>query len=170
MTPMSSIRRALLVTAWLAALTAPALAHDYTVGDLHIDHPWARATVAGQRAGGAFLTIDNRGRSDDRLLRVQAPADRASSAELHSMRQEGDVMRMREVGSIDIPAGQTVKLQPGGLHIMLMGLKAPLQAGDKFPLVLTFEKAGSVTVEVLVQAVNAAADKRDTHGGGHHKH
>lgn len=160
-------RRTLLIAAGTLAVSA--LAHDYRVGDLVIDHPWARATVPGQKAGGAFLKIENRGRSADRLLSAAAPAERVGRTELHSMRMEGNVMRMREIAAIDIPAGQTVALEPGGLHLMLLGLTSPLKAGEKLPLVLTFEKAGTVTVQVHVEAVSAAPAKH--HGdGAHHRH
>jgi copper(I)-binding protein len=162
-------RRAVLMAASALSIALPATAHDYRVGDLAIDHPWARATVPGQKAGGAFLKIENRGTTADRLLSAAAPTDRVASTELHSMRMEGNIMRMREVAAIDLPAGQTVALEPGGLHIMFMGLKSPLKAGEKLPLVLTFEKAGTVTVEVHVEAVSAAPAKN--HGdGGHHRH
>lgn len=167
MNVLTLLRRAV----WIAAstLAVSALAHDYRVGDLVIDHPWARATVPGQKAGGAFLKIENRGSSADRLLSAAAPAERAARTELHSMRMEGNVMRMREVAAIDIPAGQTVTLEPGGLHIMFMGLTSALQAGEKIPLVLTFEKAGQVTVQVHVEAVNNTPAKGHD-AAGHHKH
>ncbi|MFN3416959.1 MAG: copper chaperone PCu(A)C [Caldimonas sp.] len=160
-------RRALLIAA--CAVAAPALAHDYRVGDLVIDHPWARATVPGQKAGGAFLTIENRGGQADRLLSAAAPTERVGRTEMHSMRMEGNVMRMREIDAIDIPAGQTVTLKPGGLHLMFMGLTAPLKAGEKLPVVLTFERSGTITVEVHVQAASAASAKNPD-GDSHHKH
>jgi copper(I)-binding protein len=160
-------RRVFLVLASTLAMSATA--HDFRVKDLVINHPWARATVPGQKAGGAFLTIENRGTQNDRLLSAKAPADRVGHTELHTMSMEGNVMRMREVAAIEVPAGQTVKLEPGGLHLMLMGLSSPLKAGEKLPVVLTFEKAGEVTVEVRVEAVSSAPAKG--HGSGaQHKH
>jgi periplasmic copper chaperone A len=108
---------------------------------------WARATVPGQDMGGAFLRIVG-GRSDDRLLGASSPL--AMAVELHSMRMEGDVMRMRAVESIAVPAGKTVALSPGGFHLMLMGLNEPLKAGMRLPLTLHFEKAGDVPVEAQV--------------------
>jgi copper(I)-binding protein len=131
-------------------------AHSFELGALSIGHPYARATVAGQAAGGAFLTIENRG-ADDRL--VSASAEVSKVVELHTMSMDGDVMRMRQLDSIPLPAGKAVALKPGALHIMLIGLKAPLKAGDKFPLKLKFEKAGEVTVEVNVEAAGASHDK-----------
>ncbi len=108
---------------------------------------WARATVPGQDMGGAFLRIVG-GSAPDRLLGASSPL--AMAVELHSMRMEGDVMRMRAVEFIDVPAGQTVALSPGGFHLMLMGLDAPLTVGMRLPLVLRFEKAGEVPVQAEV--------------------
>jgi periplasmic copper chaperone A len=132
--------------AFTAAFTAlPSIAQ----ADLQILHAWARPTVAGQAAGGGFLTLRGAAAAD-RLVGAAAPAV-AERVELHSMRMEGDVMRMREVSAIDVPAGQTVELKPGGLHLMFMGLKAPLKEGDSVPLTLRFEKAGEKTVQLRVQ-------------------
>lgn len=121
---------------------------------------WARPTVEGQRAGGGFVTITG-GSADDRL--VAAKADVSATLELHAMFMEGDIMKMRRVEAIDVPAGKTIQLEPGGLHVMFMGLKAPLQAGTTFPMTLQFEKAGAVTTQVTVSA-------RAPAGGGHDKH
>ena len=134
-----------------ALLTASVCAHarDFKLGAIAIGHPYARATVPGQPTGGGFLKLENKG-DTDRLL--SASASVSGSVELHTMSMDGDVMRMRQLDAIDLPAGKTVELKPGGLHIMFMGLKAPLKAGDSFPLKLKFEKAGEVTVEVKVEA------------------
>jgi len=142
--------KTLLAIATLA-LTFGANAHEFKLGDIRIGHPYARATVPGQ-TGGAFLKLDNAG-ADDKLLSAQT--ELASRTELHSMAMEGDVMRMRQVDAIALPTGKTVELKPGGLHLMLFGLKAPLKSGDKFPLTLRFEKAGEVTVTVNVEAAGA---------------
>lgn len=137
----------------LASAFAPAHAHEFTLGKLRIEHPYARATAPGQPVGGAFMTIVNGG-VDDRLLSVSAT--NAKSVELHMMKMEGDVMHMRQVDGIALPAGKTVELKPGGYHVMFIGLKAPLKAGDSFPATLKFEKAGEVTVSVKVEAPGAA--------------
>lgn len=134
-----------------ALACTPAMAHDYQVGPIRIDHPWARATVPGQQAGGAFLKLQNSGSTPDKLISVST--DIAKSAELHSMALEANVMRMRQINALDIPAGQTIELKPGSLHIMLTGLNAPLKVGDSVPLKLKFEKAGEVTVQVKVEAL-----------------
>jgi copper(I)-binding protein len=140
-----------LIAAAALALASFAHAHEFKLGAIKIGHPYARATVAGQ-PGGAFLKLDNAG-ADDRLLSAQT--ELASRAELHTMAMEGDVMRMRQVDAIALPSGKTVELKPGGMHLMLFGLKEPLKSGDKFPLTLRFEKAGEVTVTVNVEAAGA---------------
>ena len=137
------IRNRATLAALLLAAAASALAQ------VKVEQPWARPTVEGQMAGGAFLKIQNVGGAD-RLLSASSSA--AGMVQLHSMAMEGDVMKMREVEAIDLPAGKTVELKPGGLHLMLMGLKSPLKEGSKVPLTLKFEKAGEVKVEVPVAA------------------
>ena len=140
----------------LTVASFAASAHEFKIGDIKIGHPYARTTATGQASGGGYLKLENKG-ADDKLL--SASTDVAASVELHSMSMEGDVMRMRQLDSIALPQGKTVDLKPGALHLMLVGLKAPLKDGDKFPLKLKFEKAGEVTVTVNVEA-----------GGGELKH
>ncbi len=143
-----------LATLGLTALAAQA--HSFKLGAIDIGHPHARATAPGQPSGGGYLTLSNAG-ANDRLLSVSANVSK--SVELHSMSMEGDVMRMRQVEAIELPAGKAVELKPGGLHIMFIGLKAPLKQGDTFPLKLKFEKAGEVTVQVNVEAAGTTHDK-----------
>lgn len=120
-----------------------------------VEAAWARPTVSGQSGGGGFLKITG-GSANDRLL--SASAGVSKMAELHTMEMDGDVMRMRPVDGIAIPAGATVELKPGGSHVMFMGLTQTLKAGARFPLTLRFEKAGEVKVDMLValQAPSAA--------------
>ena len=143
-----SIQRLIAITA-LAFATLGAAAHGFKVGAIDIGHPFARPTNAGQQVGAGYLKLVNQGAAD-RLMSASSPA--AASVEMHTMAMEGDVMKMRQVDAIDLPAGQTVELKPGGYHLMLMGLKAPLKAGDKLPLTLKFEKAGAVLVTVNVES------------------
>lgn len=141
----------------IAALTtgATAHAHDYTVGALRIAHPQARPTIPGQPTGAAYLTIENKGRTADRLAAVSSPV--AKAVEIHTMTMEGNVMRMREVAGIELQPATTVSMEPGaGYHLMLTGLRQPLKPGDKFPLTLTFEKAGKTEVTVWVENQGAA--------------
>ncbi len=133
------------------ALAAPlSQAHGYEAGSLYIGHPWARPTVVGQKTGGGYLKLDNRGTQEDRLLGASAEGV-AGSVEMHSMTMEGDVMRMRKLRHVALPPGAAVAFEPGGYHLMLMGLKAPLLVGSKFPLKLKFQRAGEVTVQVNVE-------------------
>lgn len=136
--------------------TAPVAAHEYELGPLKIDHPWARATLPGQSVGGAYLSVHNRGSAPDRLLGASTPA--AALVEVHEMRMEGDLMRMRELPALDLPAGKQVKLSPGGLHLMLMELKRPLKVGDRLALRLRFEKAGEVELTLHVENPVASPD------------
>lgn len=146
-----------------ALLFAPAaFAHDYTLGPLTIDHPWARASVAAN--GAAYMTISTSGPEPDELVAAASPV--AGKVELHTHVMEGDVMRMRPVKAIDVNVGEPAVLRPGGLHVMLIGLKAPLQEGETFPLTLRFERAGEITVDVAVQAVGAGLPEHM----GDHKH
>ena len=142
----------------LAALFADA--HQFKLGAITIGHPYARATAAGQPIGSGYLSFANAGPAD-KLVAISA--DVSKSVELHTMTMEGDVMRMRQVDAIELAPGQTVELKPGGYHVMFVGLKAPLKAGDKFPAKLKFEKAGEVEVTFNVEAPAAA-------GAAEHKH
>lgn len=131
------------------AISISAYAQEYDLGSLHISHPYARATVPGQPGGGAFLSIENKGKEVDKLIGVSSSV--AKSTEIHTMSMDGNVMKMREVGEIDLPPASTVDMKPGhGYHIMLIGLNRPLKTGDKFPLTLTFRKAGKIEVSVVV--------------------
>ncbi len=133
------------------ALT-PALA-DVMSGDLTISGAFARASAGKAKAGGAFMMIKNKGDAD-RL--VSASSDVAARTELHTHIKDGDVMRMREVkDGIPVHAKGEVALKPGGYHVMFMKLHKPLKTGEKFPVELTFEKAGKVTVEIKVGKVGA---------------
>ena len=134
----------------LCLLSAGAMAHEFKLGDLKIGHPWSRAMPESSPTGGVYLLLSNRGKTADKLLSASTP--RAAKAELHTHINDNGVMRMREVaGGVEVAAGQQVKFAPGSYHVMLMGLKQPLRAGDHFPLTLRFEKAGSVTVDVAVE-------------------
>ena len=117
-------------------------------GDIEIENPWARASAGMAGAGAAFMDIKNTGAAD-RV--VGASAGVSKSVELHTHIRDGDVMKMRRVDAIDVPADGVAHLQPGGLHVMFIGLEAPLVEGESFPLTLTFENAGEVTVEVEVK-------------------
>jgi len=148
--------------AFAAFAAAPAWAHDVTAGSLLISHPHARPSVPGQPTGAAYVAITNRGAAADRLVGASA-ASIADHVELHEMRRDGDVMRMREVEAIELPPGRTVTLEPGGLHLMLVGLKAPLAVGQRFELTLTFRRAGRVQVDAFVDPVAEMPMQHSSH-------
>ena len=133
---------------------------EFAVGALRVSGPMAFSTPPAARNGAAYMTLKNQGASADRLIAARSPA--ASRIELHTTLREGGVMRMRELPAIDIPAGGTVKLERGGMHVMLIDLSQPLKAGAGFPLTLVFETAGTIEVMVAVEPVRGAA--------GHHHH
>ncbi len=152
------ITRRLALTALAAALAVPAVAHDYKLGMLEISHPWTRVTPATAQSGGGFLTITNKGTTADRLIAARSTV--SGKVEVHEMKMDGNVMRMRELEKgLEIPAGATVMLKPGGYHIMFMGLKAPLAKDAKVPVTLVFEKAGSIDIVLDVEALGAAAPR-----------
>ena len=139
----------------LCAITGVALAHDVKLGDLTIEQAWSRATPNGAQVAAGYIEIVNNGNDDDRL--VAANSDIAGMAGLHEMSMDSNgVMKMGEVkGGIEIPAHKTVKLEPHGFHIMFMDLKRGLKQGEKFPVELTFEKAGKTTVDFVVGTIDA---------------
>lgn len=139
---------------------------------VQVQDAWARATVANQSATGAFMKLT--APAATRLVEARSPL--AGIVEVHEMKLEGDVMRMRAVSALPLPAGQTVELKPGGYHVMLMDLKGPVKAGDALPLTLVFEGADG---KRFTQDVNATARALAApapaggHGSGHgagHKH
>jgi copper(I)-binding protein len=126
---------------------ALALGAAVSAAQVKVEGAWARPTVPGQQAGGGYLTLTSP--VADRLVGGSTPA--AQRFELHTMAMKGDVMEMREVeGGVDLPAGRKVEFKPGGLHVMFMGLKAPLKVGTKVPVTLRFQKAGELKVEFEV--------------------
>lgn len=124
------------------------------VGDLEVSVPWSRATPPQAPVAGGFLTIRNRGGTDDRLLAVESAA--AARVEIHEVRHEGEVAKMREVtAGLPLPAGATVVLKPGGYHLMFIDPVEPFTAGRQVPAVLVFERAGRLEVAFEVRPVGA---------------
>ena len=153
---MKPVLQFLAFATLLTLLGAPAQAQEVKAGDLVITQPWSRATPGGAKIAGGFLTIENKGAAPDRLTAVSG--DVAGKVEIHEMAMNNGVMTMRPLDKgLAIEPGKTVKLAPGGLHLMLMDLKSPLKQGDKVPLTLDFEKAGKVAVSLDVQGVGAQA-------------
>lgn len=156
------VRVLLLLLALMAAVpiaARPAVAHEYRLGDLAIVHPWARASAEGAENGAAYLDVINRGVAPDRLVGASGPI--SAGAELHRHASSNGILKMEPVGAIELPPGDHVVLQPGGLHIMLTGLAGPLVEGGSFPLTLIFEKAGRIDVSVTIASV---ATMHTTHG------
>lgn len=159
------MKRQIITAATLFALCLSGAAFAQG-GGLKIDNPWARATAPGAAVGGGYLTVHNTGAAADRLVGASSPA--AERMELHEMSMEKDVMRMREVKALEVPAGGRLELKPGGYHLMFMQLKAPLKEGGKVPVTLRFEKAGELKVELSVQSMGAGAGGHGSgHGSGH---
>jgi copper(I)-binding protein len=144
-----------MIAAVLAALAVlPAQAADVTVGSLKISAPWARATPKGASVGGGYMTITNTGTEPDRL--VGGSTDIAKSFQVHEMKMDGGVMKMRELaGGLEIKPGQTVTLDPSGYHVMFVGLKDQLKQGGHFKATLQFAKAGKVDVDFAVEGIGA---------------
>ena len=156
--------KSLFALTLLAGSTLLASAHEFKVGDLLIGHPWSRATPGGAKIGGGYLTIENKGAAPDRL--VGASADVAGKIEVHEMTMNNGVMTMRPLDKgLAIEPGKTVKLAPGGYHLMMFDLKGPFKQGEKVPVTLQFEKAGKVNVSLDVQGVGAQAPGGESSGG-----
>ena len=138
-----------------SALIGPsARAEDVKAGDLVVSQAWSRATPKGAKVGGSYLTIENKGSAPDKL--IGASADVAGSVQVHEMSMTDGMMKMRQLeNGLTIEPGTSVKLAPGGYHLMMMDLKNPLKQGDKLPITLEFEKAGKVQVTFDVMGVGA---------------
>ena len=134
-------------------------AQNAKVGSVQIENAYTRATVPGQQAAGGFMKIENKGAADQ-LVSASSPV--AGEVQLHEMAMDGNVMKMRQVKDIAVPAGGAVELKPGGLHLMFMNIKAPLTAGETVPVKLKIAKAGEVEVKMPVNAMGAQAA---SHGG-----
>jgi periplasmic copper chaperone A len=138
------------------ACAGAANAHDYRIGSLRIDHPWATATPQGAQVGAGYLKITNEGTQPDRLVTMTSAAARKVAA--HASVKEGDVIKMRPLDKgVEIKPGETVELNPEGMHIMFEGLNAPLVAGERVKATLVFEKAGSIDVEYAVEPLGTKA-------------
>jgi len=156
---------AAVIMLWYFAVTAHA--EGVRAGDLVITQAWSRATPGGAKIGGGYVTIENKGSQPDRL--IGGSADVADRVQLHEMAVSNGVMTMRplEKGLVIAP-GKTVKLAPGGYHLMLVDLKRPLKQGDKLPITLEFEKAGHVKLSFEVQGIGAHGPAAEGHSGEMH--
>lgn len=134
-------------------------------GKITIKSPWARASIG--KNGAAFVTLVNAGNTDDKL--IGATANISRRVELHTHKMDGNIMRMRQVENVPLPAGSTVMLKPGGHHVMFMGLTRELVEGQSFPLTLIFEKAGQMEVSVKIGKMGASGPMGGMKGHGGHK-
>ncbi len=132
--------------------------HDASA--ISLEHPWARASAGPSTTGAAYLTVTDNG-TPDVLTGVSTPV--AATADLHESIDDHGVMKMRPLGQVALDPGKPVTFKPGGYHIMLMGLKAPLKAGESFPLTLTFAHAQPITVNVKVGSASGAAEHEHHH-------
>jgi copper(I)-binding protein len=156
-----------MLAAALVMALAPGLAaaHEFKTGAIEVTHPWSRATPKGAKVAGGFLAITNSGTADDRLVAVESAS--AGRVELHEMRMDDGVMKMRKLADgIALPAGKTVALEPGGLHVMFIEIKAPFAEGASIPATMVFEKAGRLDVTFEVEAAGTMGQGMEGHMGG----
>ena len=160
-----TVRSLLLPVLLVAGFVLASAAMAQSTG-ISIAKPWTRATAPGAAVGGGFATIRNSGKTADRLVGASSPV--SARVELHEMAMDKDIMKMREVKSLIVPAGGVLELKPGGYHMMLINLKAPLKQGDKVPVTLKFEKAGEVKVELAVESLGGNSAGAQGHGAADH--
>src|SRR5712691_719040 len=149
------------VLAAACLLATGAVAQQYKLGSLEIDHPWSRATPKGAKTGAGYVSIKNTGSTPDRLIGGSF-AD-SGKVEVHQMTMDQGVMKMRPVaGGVEIKPGETVELKPdGGLHLMFVGLKQPLKKGEQVAGTLEFEKSGTVQVQYTVEGIGEKSSMPD---------
>lgn len=148
----NSLIASTLFAGLFATMATTSFADGIKVGDLTIEHPAIRATVPGQKVAGGFMMIKNNGKTADRL--VSGSASFSQKVEIHEMAVINEIMRMRELDKgLEIPAGGSVHLKPGGYHVMFIKLKERMMEGETRKAELVFEKAGKVTVEFSVQSI-----------------
>jgi periplasmic copper chaperone A len=149
-----------LALAAACLLATGALAQQYKLGSLEIDHPWSRATPKGAKTGAGYVSIKNTGSTADRLLGGSFVD--AGQVQVHQMTMDQGVMKMRPVaGGVEIKPGETVELKPDGYHLMFIDLKQPLKKGEQVDGALEFEKAGKVQVQFTVESIGATSSKPD---------
>jgi len=145
---------AIAVAGILAVMAGTAVAKDFKAGDIVVSDVWARASASKMmKAGAAFAMLTTTGNEMDRLVAASAPV--SERTELHTHLMENGIMKMRQVQAIEVHPGEPTMLQPGGLHIMFINLRAPLEEGQQIPVTLTFEKAGQVVVTATVMGPGA---------------
>ena len=154
----------LALMALLLAVAPAAFAQAGGTSEINVEQPWARATPAGAMTGAVYMTLANKTDTADRL--TAAASDVAGKVQIHEMAVVNGIMQMRQlVDGLAIPAGGSVTLKPGGYHVMLIGLKKQLIAGQTIPLTLTFAKAGTISITVPIQSIGATQSGKGGMGG-----
>lgn len=148
----------------VCALSAAATSQPDMPGDLSIHRPWSRELPPVAPNGAAYFRVENGGSETVRIVSVSTPI--ADRAELHAHETDGGVMKMRHLHEVEVPAGGEVSFEPGGLHVMLIGLKQPLTAGESYPLTVELDGAGTIEVTVRITGMGTT----DPSGHGEHKH
>ena len=139
----------------LGLAVLPVYAAEFKIGNLTIETPWSRATPGKARSGVVYLTIFNQSNASDKLVSISTPV--ANRAEIHRSQMKDGMMTMQPFGSLTLRPGSSILLRPGGLHVMLIGRKAPLKLGGSFDMTLRFEKSGSLTIKVDIEKIGARA-------------
>ena len=160
-TPMMALTL-LAIAAAPGSMLSPAFASEITHGALKIENPWVRTTIPGRPAAG-YMVVRNAGDADDAIVSASAPD--AERVELHTHLMENDVMKMRPVEKIDVPAGGSAELKSGGLHLMIFGVTESLKDGNSLPVTVVFEKAGPVKIDFKVKTIAGGNATRGSHSG-----
>jgi len=147
------VSRAVVCFGTAMLLSSQVFAQSGKVDAVSVSDAYTRATAPGQQVAGGFMKIENKGNAPDQLLSASSPA--AGEVQLHEMAMDGNVMKMRQVKDIAVPANGSVELKPGGFHLMFLNLKGPFVAGESVPVKLKFAKAGDVEVKFPVNAPGA---------------
>jgi copper(I)-binding protein len=143
------VKRFLIALAATLLWSSAAPAHEYEIGKILIAHPWSRPTAPGISMGVAYFSLQNRGSTEDVLLSASTPV--ALRVEIHQTTINEGMARMRPLAQVTLPPGKTVKVEPGGIHLMLVGLKQALESGKQVQLTLQFRDAGSITVMLNIE-------------------
>ncbi len=149
------LKTVLIAAAALASMTAGALAEDYKVGKVMIGAPWARVTLQN-RPAAAYMKLHNMGDAADMIVAASSPL--AERVEMHTHTMKDGVMKMRQVEGIELPSKGHTELKPGGLHLMIFGLKRMVKKGEMIPITLTLKTAGEVEIKAMVGSKAGAMD------------
>jgi copper(I)-binding protein len=159
--------KAILLAVVIAFAASAVSAHDYKAGSIEIQHPWARATPKGASVAGGYMKLINTGTTPDRL--IGGTNANSEKFEIHQMSMDNGVMKMRPLSNgVEIKPGESVEFKPGSYHLMFVGLKSPFEKGKRVKGTLQFEKAGSVDVEYVVEAIGGTPKMDHDVGGMDH--